>query len=203
MQILRCKPVRCSGPGEPANVSRQSGVTLLELLVVLLMIGLGLGLGLNLGNQDTAVEQQIDDLAAASVLVADEAVLSGQIFGLDFFTLDGAGGPQWGLRWLVLQEQGWQPAAAQDIAGIQPEILWPQQFVLQLEQHAVQFESRVELQGELADPLTLSSFTPEVLYYPNREVSQFTFTLTSLEGESASMSVDLLGAVRVSAHAGA
>ncbi|MDY6982563.1 MAG: prepilin-type N-terminal cleavage/methylation domain-containing protein, partial [Pseudomonadota bacterium] len=84
------------------------GFTIVELLVVILLIGVALGISLTVdfSTSPQQQKQQTTLLANALELASQEAVLDGNILGLDFFTTADA----LGYRWLRLQgDDEWRP----------------------------------------------------------------------------------------------
>lgn len=177
---------------------RATGFTLIELMVVVLLIGLTLGLALTLDFAESPQHQQQQALAFAAELelAAQEAVLDGAIWGLDFFVTDVAEA-QTGYRWLVLTETGWQlpePASGRQlVAG-----------------GVFTGDASVEVDGETLVPEpqivldaaeVAGAFGPEIWLLPTRELSPFTLRLADGAGNEVVVSADLLGGVRMNEDA--
>lgn len=84
-----------------------AGFTLVELLVVLLIIGLGFSVvGVNVaGNNAHRLLTEAKQFANHTGLIAQEAVLANQQWGVDFYRQDAEGVDQYGYRWLVRTEE--------------------------------------------------------------------------------------------------
>lgn len=91
----------------------QRGFSLIELLVVLLIIGLGFGLAsVNVGdNTDQQLGINAKQFANRTSLIAEQAVLSNEQWGVDFYRQLTEQGDQYGYRWLMRNDEGvWQLA---------------------------------------------------------------------------------------------
>jgi general secretion pathway protein H len=88
--------------------SGQRGFTLVEILVVVLIIGLGIGIVTFTvgGNQPLALRNDAQQFAAQVELVAAEAALGGEVWGLQFYreTERDAGDERIAWRWLHFRE---------------------------------------------------------------------------------------------------
>jgi general secretion pathway protein H len=186
----------------PTSTSKRgpsAGFTLVEMLVVVLLLGLGLGVGLTLDFAGSPQQQKQHTLLLANALelAAQDAVLDGKVLGLDFF----AAGAQDALayRWVRLQEEGWKPYPLRDAEA---ETLLPAELIatLTLAGQTIVPEPRTEL-GEaetfVAGLAPASTFSPEVLLLPTRELTPFTLTLGSEAGSASTLTADLMGRVRV------
>lgn len=86
--------------------AKQYGFSLIELLVVLLIIGLGISYAaLNVGNDTQTVKLEAKQLANRIALVAVEAAIGRQQWGVDIFRTDNEEGLEgqirYGYRWLI------------------------------------------------------------------------------------------------------
>lgn len=96
------------------------GFTLIELLVVVLIIALGVSIvGLNVGD-DGNRQLQLDakQFANQSALLAEEAVLSNRLWGIDLYRYsDDDGNERFGYRWLVrADDEIWEQPLDEDLA---------------------------------------------------------------------------------------
>jgi len=167
------------------------GFTLVELLVVILLIGLALGVSLTVdfATSPQQQKQQTALLANALELAAQEAVLDGNILGLDFFT----GNDTLGYRWVQLQgDDEWAPLIEDGLS----ETLLAREFSATLtlagQEHVP--ELRVDLD-------TAAPFAPEVVLLPTREITPFTLSLAANTGDASVLSADLMGRIRVDVDA--
>jgi type II secretion system protein H len=177
------------------------GFTLIELMVVILLIGLALGIGLTLdfSSSPQRLQQQTQQVANIAGLLAQEAVLSGAILGLDFFAATQDGVQTDGMRWLRQDAEGWLPADIGE-AGEQGQILFTGEIEVQLEveNNLLVLEERRELDAVAADDD--QKFYPEVLFLPSREITPFILSLSSADNVSK-VSADIMGRVRVNEDA--
>lgn len=84
------------------------GFTLIELLVVVLIVGLGIAvISINVGgNNSYKLRMEAKQFANQTGLMAEEAVLANQQWGVDVFRQPVDGAEQFGYRWLVRSEDG-------------------------------------------------------------------------------------------------
>ena len=90
---------------------RQSGFSLLELLVVLfviVMITATVNLNVSSGGQDIYLETEIRNLANVAAFSMDEAELSGRDYGLLISREFDAGEPVLGYGWRERRPEGWR-----------------------------------------------------------------------------------------------
>lgn len=177
----------------------ERGFTLLELMTAVLLIGLLLGVGLSLDFADSAntPQQQAQRLAQQFTLASEEAVLGGEILGLDFYrTANNANG----YRWLSHDGSRWQPVqpAIVDAASNQQVLPLQQQAQLTMDGTTLQFEQWQDLAGE--PTAALQAFMPEILLLPTREFTPFSLTLSGAT-DSVVLVVDSLGRTTVAADA--
>jgi general secretion pathway protein H len=179
-----------------------AGFTLIELMVVILLIGLALGIGLTLdfGSSPQRLEQQTRQVANLTELLAQEAVLSGVILGLDFFTTTQSGTQTTGIRWLRQEPEGWLPADIGE-AGEQEELLFSGDVEVQLEVEATVLvpEEKQELAAAMVDDE--QNFSPELLFLPSREMTPFILSLSGADNTVSKVSADIMGRVRVNEDA--
>lgn len=175
-----------------SNGEAMRGFTLVELLVVILLIGLGLGVSLTVdfAASPQQQKQQTALLANALELAAQQAVLDGDMLGLDFFTADDA----FGYRWLQWRDGAWQSIALQ--SGAQGDTLLDREFRAAVTLSGVEHvpEPRVDL-------ATTTAFAPEVALLPTRELTPFTLSLAGNTGDASVLSADLMGRIRIDADA--
>lgn len=125
---------------------RAQGFTLVEIMVVILIIGLGIGIvSFNIGgNRPLVLRNEAKQLANQFEIVAGEATLGGEVWGLQFYRTaaddsDASGDSVIAWRWLHFREPesligsqeknssdkkdktksllGWQPEAPRDLDG--------------------------------------------------------------------------------------
>lgn len=166
-----------------------AGFTLIELLAVLVLLGLGLGIGLTLDVDGSPQQQQQQALLLANrlELAAQDAVLDDRIVGFDLF-IDETQGTAY--RLLELRDGSWQ-----EFANPEEEVFTAAFTVtLALDGQSVSPEPRVDVPAP-------ADFAPEVLLLPTRELTPFTLTFASAEGNASVLSADLMGRIRVDADA--
>jgi prepilin-type N-terminal cleavage/methylation domain-containing protein len=109
------------------------GFSLVELLVVLLIIGLGFGVvSVNVGsNSSQQLPISAKQFANRTALIAEQAVLSNQQWGVDIYRELTEDGDRYGYRWLTRNEQNlWQLAV---LSQDEVDFNFPQGLGLQLE----------------------------------------------------------------------
>lgn len=109
------------------------GFSLVELLVVLLIIGLGFSVAsVNVGsNSSQQLLISAKQFANRTALIAEQAVLSNQQWGVDIYRELTDDGDRYGYRWLTRNEQGlWQLAV---LTQDEVDFYFPQGLGLQLE----------------------------------------------------------------------
>jgi general secretion pathway protein H len=170
--------------------SNSAGFTLIEIMAVVVLIGLALGAGLTLDFSSSPQQtvQQARRFANEMQIAAQEAVLDGAVWGLDFFAeTDGA----LAYRWLRLEEARWTEVSVPGLDS--SEALFASAEVsLHPGDVALKPEMRVAL-----DVPTATVFTPEILLQPTREVTPFTLRLNGADAQALVISADLLGRVRI------
>ncbi|MES2626676.1 MAG: prepilin-type N-terminal cleavage/methylation domain-containing protein [Pseudomonadota bacterium] len=183
---------------------RATGFTLIELMVVVLLIGLGLGVSLTLdfSSSPQRLEQQTRQVANITELLAQEAVLSGAIMGLDFFIAPDNGRQTAGMRWLRQDGELWVPADIGE-TGEQGEILFASEMELQLEVdgNALIPEEKRDLEIIAAAEDEVVTFSPELLFLPSREITPFVLSLSTEDDLVSNISADIMGRVRVNEDA--
>jgi len=191
---------------------RATGFSLIELLVVLLIIGLGMSmLGINLtGNNAYQLRSEAKQFANATALMAEEAVLANQQWGVDIYRFEdeGRGGERFGYRWLVRNEQGlWLPGND----GIRKnDFSFGPGISLQLELERSGQEQDIEYKQTIIDPASESSLglaqddatqplIPELWLMSSGEMTEFSLQLfdTQTPEQKTHIRGDVLGTVVV------
>ena len=122
----------------PAPAS--AGFSLIELLAILLIIGLGVGLVSFRISDNSAYQLRIDakQLANNAALLTEEAVLSGEQWGIDLYLeVDDQGRDQYGYRWLHKLPDRWEVKA---IDSMQTDNLFHPSLAMELELEGVDQE---------------------------------------------------------------
>jgi len=188
--------------------ARASGFTLIELMVVILLVGLTLGVGLTLdfGSSPQQLEQQALQVANATELVAQEAVLSGTVWGLDIFTEQVQSVEHTGTRWLRLEAAGWvspEMSSIFEVGIVSEKFLFTPDINVEFA-----LQGAVLLPEPIVDLATLATnkgvkkiFSPEIVLLPTREITPFTLTLQGDALNFAQVTADLMGRVVLDKHA--
>ena len=200
----------------------QRGFTLIELLVVMLIVGLGYSLvRFNTGaNNPHQLRSEARQFANTAALVAEEAVLSHQQWGVDIFRLPAADfGEQddrFGYRWLVRSEDDYWQLATGPRYGSETLFSRGMQLRLQLEESDEEVEigyqrdireqdALIEERKTLAEQLGEEPppdadeklIQPAIWLLSSGEISAFELTLFSVDNPDALIVVegDALGRV--------
>ena len=131
------------------------GFSLVELLAVVLIIGLGISLvSFNIGgNNSYRLRIEAKQFANNVSLIAEEAVLRNQQWGVDLFRLDAtlneAQTEQFGYRWLVRNEEGlWELANVDNNMAV--EFLFAPGIGLRLQLDGIDEEQSIEFKRDIA-----------------------------------------------------
>ena len=189
-------------------MNRNTGFSLIELLVVLLIIGLGMSmLGVNLsGSSGYQLRSEAKQFANATALMAEEAVLANRQWGVDIYRFqdEDVDGERFGYRWLVRNEQGlWLPgndSIRQNDFSFGPDI----GLLLELE-HSGQ-EQDIEFKQTVVDPASASNpglgdatepLIPELWLMSSGEMTEFSLQLFDAQNPEhrAHIRGDILGRV--------
>lgn len=176
-----------------------AGFTLVEVLVVVLLIGLSLGvlLKIDFGDGPQQLANESRRFAGLAELVLEEAVLSGQDWGIDFFSEPGRAGDSFGYRWLQRGDDGWQEAVPAGMTDLPGAVLLPEGMTLALEIDGL--VAAIGRRTALADPALVSSaFAPQVWLSPDHESTAFTLAFSSPGAGRLQVASDILGRIRVS-----
>ena len=131
------------------SISR--GFSLIELLVVVLIIGLGISfVSTNIGgNNSYRLRAEAKQFANNVSLIAEEAVLGNQQWGVDIFRLSDADGGQFGYRWLVRNDDGIWEVANADTMDV--EFLFSPGIGLRLQLDGIDEEQLIEYKRDIAE----------------------------------------------------
>jgi type II secretion system protein H len=143
---------------------RQSGFSLLELLVVLfviVMIAATVNLNVSSGGQDIYLETEVRNLANVAAFSMDEAELSGRDYGLLISREFSAGEPVFSYGWRERRPQGWRDIESTRDVFVARE--FPPGFELRLELDDLPVP---ELQ-----PADVLDATPQVVLYASGETT--------------------------------
>lgn len=170
---------------------RQSGFTLLELMVVVLIMGLGLGLislAMSRGGASVARAEAEQFMLRAS-FVSEEVVLNNQIIGLFFEPRDLAGSTdrEWCYSWQRFRGGNWDELEALS------------EYCLPV---TLQVDILVENEAYQYDP-ELDTQPPVVVFYPSGESTLFEIAIfesgrgAAVEAEAVQrIQIDMMGRLR-------
>lgn len=198
------------------QVKKYNGFSLVELLVVLLVIGLGVSfVSVNIGgNSGYQLRIEARNFANNTSLMAEEAVLSNQQWGVDFFRQYDEGIEDieyYGYRWLVRSEEGLWLEANADIR--QTEFIFSPGTIMILQLDGLDQEQIIELKRRIVDPnaAVLGSINerglgndepvlPDIWMLSSGEMSAFRLALYTQENENTEIIVtgDELGRITTS-----
>ena len=119
--------------------------------MVVLIIGLGISfVSTNIGgNNSYRLRIEAQQFANNVSLIAEEAVLSNQQWGVDIFRFDDAGDDRFGYRWLVRNDDGvWQLANADNM---EVEFLFSKGIGLRLQLDGIDEEQVIESKREITE----------------------------------------------------
>ena len=185
------------------NSSRQTGFTLLEIMLVVLLMGLSAAvvtMSLSHADPKKALEKQAKKFIASAELVLDETVLSGQLLGLVIESDT--------YRFVVYHEEKWQPLESDRLLGEQqmPEGVSLEIVVdgLPLVQSDEDEQSLFDDDDDSDDPFIEETEEekkkhpePQILLFPSGEISAFElhFLTTDEQGDNVDVLVvgDSLG----------
>jgi general secretion pathway protein H len=141
----------CGRPYQRLQRLKQSGFSLVELLVVVLIIALGFSLVSVSVDDNSALKLQLEakKFANNTALIAEEAVLNSQQWGVDIFREIENGEDVYGYRWLVRNDQGqWELAT---INNQQQEFLFAENLAVRLELEGSLEEVSILLKRKVAE----------------------------------------------------
>ena len=178
--------------------------------MVLLIIGFGIGMvAVNVGVSDTDARSEAKQFANLTAMVADEAVLNHQPWGVDLFRgIDDSdqANEVFGYRWL--QRVYWQPPADSEekprwlwlpVAppGIAAELYLSPQLALRLDMENIEKTIEPKVQRQQKPELQKEVIRPDIYFWGNGEITPFKLTLYTEQGEQQlhTISGDLLGRI--------
>jgi len=185
-------------PGsKPCKRAYSAGFSLLELLVVILVIGLAVSLVSFTGSGDNSAYKLREELrffANTVSLIAEEAALSGQQRGVDFYWDLVDGQEVYGYRWLKLEEDEWQPYAPVDF---DEENFFSPGHDLLVEMDGSELEINEKLIPDESSALDAEKLEPDIWLFSSGEVTPFTLSLTNREApeQYQTIDVDMLGRI--------
>ena len=161
----------------------EKGFSLIELLVVVLIIGLAVSLiSINASTTDSSYQlrQSARDFANQTSLLAEEAVLSRQQWGVDLFYDHGDQGQRAFYRWLRLEGESWQVVTPEGFASEQG-FASSLTLILEVEGQPREIEySRSRESSELK---------PDIWLLSTGEISPFRLTIEPLEENQQALTV--------------
>lgn len=171
---------------------RQSGFTLIELMVVVLIMGLGLGLvALSVGRDgSTMARDEAEQFMLRADFVAEQVVLNSEVIGLFVEPRDviNSSDYQWCYRWQRLRNNSWE-----ELSDALEERCLPS---------ALQVEMVVENEPYEYDP-EVDTPTPVVVFYPSGESTVFELAiydadqrLTGTQDAIQRIEIDMMGTLR-------
>ncbi len=186
-----------------------SGFSLVELLVVLLIIGLAIGVvsvGVGVDKSAYGLRQAAKDFANQTALLAQEAVLSRQQWGVDIYRQYHADEEQFGYRWLLLTEDGWRDTQP---SGLEAGQLFPvgSEVALSVEGSEQEIGFLVEVseaaeQNKELEQEQEQALEPDLWLLSSGEISPFELALNYHDSgwQAIKVTGDQLGRVKVSAN---
>ena len=194
--------------------SKESGFTLVELLVVLLIIGLGFSMAsLNIGGSSNfELQSEAKFFANRLALIAEEAVLSREQWGVDVYRETDDNGEHFGYRWLVLDDNKQWLLANRN--GQPEEFVFSPAVGLRLELEGsgeeleLLFKQKIEQRRDLANKgiEAATAQTPDadlvrpvIWLLSNGEMSTFSMTLFDRENPDSQVVIvgDELGRIKI------
>lgn len=178
--------------------SSKRGFTLIEVLVVVLIIGLSLSVlfRLDYAPGPGQVGSAAHVFAGSAELMLEEAVLSGDDWGIDFFRERGEEGPVYGYRWLHFSDGRWREDIPAGLADFPVATVLDDALSLQLviDGLAADIDARVPLAETDAVP---ADFAPDIGLYPDHESTPFAVVFTHPDYAGVTVASDMLGRIRV------
>lgn len=174
---------------------RSAGFTLIELLVVLLIIGLSVGLvTLQVGNNDAlTTRNMVKQFANNAALLAEEAIVSGQQWGIDLYRAESVD-ERFGYRWLLRKDGIWSVAAIEDMDN---DLVFPAEIVLRFELENVEQDIDIKL----PEPASIDDepLQPDILLLSSGEMTPFVLSFAERDRYEADLVVraDLLGRIEL------
>jgi prepilin-type N-terminal cleavage/methylation domain-containing protein len=176
--------------------SNKNGFTLVEVLVVVLIIGLSLSVlfRLDYSPGPRQVNVAARAFAGAAELVLEEAVLSGDDWGIDFFIEQAGAEPVYGYRWLHYRDERWQ----EDVpVGYDMPALTRLDNALSLRLAVDGLGADIGGKVSLVDPSGLpGDFSPDVWLFPDHETTPFNVEFGHPDYASVMVASDMLGRIR-------
>ncbi len=185
-------------PISSSKACQARGFTLVEILVVVLVIGLSLGMifRMDYSSGPMQVKNHARQFAGNAELILDEAVLSGDFWGIDVFNETVEGEVVYGYRWLRRRDDLWQQGAPAGMDDFAESALIGEGFALQLEVEGLSLE--IESKVDIDNPETIpESFSPDIWLYPDHETTAFSLAFSSPVSEPVVVQSDMLGRFRI------
>lgn len=172
---------------------RASGFSLIELMVVAFIIALGFVLAPNIGTGGSAYSLRIEakTFANYAAIAAEEAVLTGDQWGIDVYRDSSSGRERYGYRWLRQHNGVWRVEIP---LGMETEVEYIMAHGTQLELAIDGINVGIDMKPILDREKSLS---PDIWLLSNSQVTPFILTLINDAGMKIRVGSDALGRMKI------